>query len=53
MSVFTTTIVAEKGKYPVLLSNGNDIDRGTPTVVDTATWHDPLKTSLPVRSGGR
>ncbi|MCP5215124.1 MAG: aminopeptidase N [Pseudomonadales bacterium] len=44
MSVFTTTIVAEKGKYPVLLSNGNDIDRGTLNGGrHWVTWHDPFK----------
>lgn len=44
MSVFTTTVVADKQKYPVLLSNGNDIDRGE---LDNGrhwvTWHDPFK----------
>ena len=28
MSIFVTTIVADKTRYPVLLSNGNDIERG-------------------------
>ena len=28
MSIFTTTIVADKDKYPVLLANGNDIEQG-------------------------
>lgn len=44
MSVFTTTLVADREKYPVLLSNGNDIDRGE---LDNGrhwvTWHDPFK----------
>lgn len=46
MSVFTTTVVAEKAKYPVLLSNGNNIASGD---VDGApdrhwvTWEDPFK----------
>ncbi len=46
MSKFTTTVVAEKAKYPVLLSNGNNIASG---VVDDAperhwvTWEDPFK----------
>ncbi len=44
MSVFTTTLVADKSKYPVLLSNGNDIERGE---MDNGrhwvTWHDPFK----------
>ncbi|GAB1268156.1 aminopeptidase N [Aurantivibrio infirmus] len=44
MSEFTTTIVANKSLYPILLSNGNPIDKG-----DEAngkhwqTWHDPHK----------
>ncbi|GAB1265169.1 aminopeptidase N [Aurantivibrio infirmus] len=44
MSEFTTTIVANKSRYPILLSNGNPIDKG-----DEAngkhwqTWHDPHK----------
>jgi aminopeptidase N len=44
MSVFTTTIVANKEKYPVLLSNGN---KSTSTMsafnsqTHTVTWHDP------------
>ena len=46
MSKFTTTVVAEKAKYPVLLSNGNNIASGE---VDSApdrhwvTWEDPFK----------
>ena len=44
MSVFTVKIVADKARYPVLLSNGNaieraDLDAGRHTV----TWHDPFK----------
>lgn len=43
MSEFTTTVVADK-KYPILLSNGNLIDRND---LDSnrhfATWHDPFK----------
>lgn len=46
MSVFTTTIVADREKYPVLLSNGNQIEQG----IDGADsgrhwvrWHDPFK----------
>ncbi len=44
MSDFTTTIVADKSKYPILLSNGNLLDNGL--VEDGrhyATWHDPFK----------
>ena len=46
MSIFTTTVTAEKAKYPILLSNGNNIASG---VVDGAperhwvTWEDPFK----------
>ena len=44
MSEFTTTIIAEKEKYPQLLSNGNLGFRGvTPDGRDTVTWHDPFK----------
>ncbi|WP_281646210.1 aminopeptidase N [Parendozoicomonas sp. Alg238-R29] len=44
MSVFTTTVIADKEKYPVLLSNGNavdrqDLDNGRHLV----TWNDPFK----------
>jgi len=43
MAVFTTTIVAEQTHYPVLLSNGNLIDRGAlPDGRHWATWHDPF-----------
>ncbi len=44
MSRFKTTIVAEKERYPVLLSNGNEIDRGD---LDDdrhfVTWEDPFR----------
>ncbi|MDH4943459.1 aminopeptidase N [Sulfurimonas sp. C5] len=42
MSVFTTTVIAEKSKYPILLSNGNKIH--CHESFDTrhgVTWHDP------------
>ena len=42
MSVFTTTLIAEKEKYPILLSNGNKIN--CHDSFDTrhgVTWHDP------------
>jgi len=42
MSLFTTTLIADKKKYPILLSNGNKIksynDLGERHGV---TWHDP------------
>ena len=44
MTLFTTTIVADKGKYPVLLSNGNLIAQAE--LGDgrhSATWQDPFK----------
>lgn len=42
MSVFTTEVIADKTKYPILLSNGNavahnDLDAGRHSV----SWHDP------------
>ena len=44
MAPFTTTLVADKGKYPVLLSNGNLVEKGD---LDGgqhfATWKDPFK----------
>ena len=41
MSKFTTTVVADKQAYPVLLSNGNDIDRGEDGSRHWVTWQDP------------
>ena len=43
MSEYNTTIIADKSKYPVLLSNGNpierkDLDNGR----HMAVWHDPF-----------
>ncbi len=42
MSIFTTTVIAEKKKYPILLSNGN---KQKSTNIDASrhqtTWHDP------------
>ena len=44
MSDFTTTIVADKTRCPVLLSNGNLTDSGElPDNRHYATWHDPHK----------
>jgi aminopeptidase N len=44
MSVFTVKIIADKTAYPILLSNGNAIERGD---MDAGrhfvTWHDPFK----------
>lgn len=44
MAMYTTTLIADKEKYPVLLSNGNLIDRGE--LAENrhwAKWHDPFK----------
>ncbi len=42
MSRFTVTVIADKNKYPVLLSNGNKVDSGD---LDDSQhwvkWHDP------------
>ncbi len=43
MAVFTTTLVADAKRYPVLLANGNPIARET--LADgrhSVTWHDPF-----------
>ena len=44
MSEFTSKIIADKAQYPILLSNGNPIERGE---LDGGrhfvTWHDPFK----------
>ncbi|MCZ2723507.1 aminopeptidase N [Marinomonas sp. 15G1-11] len=43
MSVFTTTIIADGDKYPVLLSNGNEVSRSLNEEGKTvAVWHDPF-----------
>lgn len=44
MSEFTTTVVADKSKYPVLLSNGNPIDtRDLDNDRHLVTWQDPFR----------
>ncbi len=44
MARFTTTIIADKKHYPILLSNGNQIDsRQQPDGKHIATWEDPFK----------
>ena len=44
MSFYTTTIIGDKEKYPVLLSNGNRVDEGE---LDGGRhwvkWHDPFR----------
>ncbi|MFQ3171499.1 MAG: aminopeptidase N [Oleispira sp.] len=42
MSIFTTEVIAEKSKYPVLLSNGNAIaHRELEGGRHSVSWHDP------------
>ena len=54
MSRYTTTIVADKTGYPVLLSNGNDIDRGEDGDRHWVTWQDPfMKPAYPFCFGCR
>ena len=44
MAVYTTTLVADQSRYPVLLSNGNLIASGArEDGRHWATWHDPFK----------
>ncbi len=44
MSEYTTTLIAPKGKYPHLLSNGNPGPRTIlPDGRESMTWHDPFK----------
>jgi aminopeptidase N len=43
MARYTTTILADKARYPVLLSNGNPVDRGDSTGGrHWAKWVDPF-----------
>ena len=42
LSKYTTTVVADRTKYPVLLSNGNDIERGGEGDRHWVTWQDPF-----------
>ena len=44
MSIFTTTVIADQHKYPVLLSNGNPVGSGPEEDGrHWATWEDPFK----------
>ncbi len=44
MSVFSTKIIADKHRYPVLLSNGNDVARGDAGEGrHWVKWEDPFK----------
>ena len=43
MSIFTTTLIADKNKYPVMLSNGNPVKEEQLADGRTAvTWFDPF-----------
>ena len=43
MSLFTTTVVADREKYPVLLSNGNNVDNGSnDDGSHWSRWDDPF-----------
>ncbi|MCX7123118.1 MAG: aminopeptidase N, partial [Gammaproteobacteria bacterium] len=44
MTLFTTKIIADRSRYPILLSNGNLIEQG-PVGAHRhfAVWHDPFK----------
>jgi aminopeptidase N len=43
MTLFTTTIVGDKDRYPVLLSNGNKVAQGElPDNRHWVTWEDPF-----------
>ncbi|BFM07430.1 aminopeptidase N [Halioxenophilus aromaticivorans] len=43
LSEFTTTVVADKTEFPVLLSNGNPIKSGSlDDNMHFVTWHDPF-----------
>jgi aminopeptidase N len=43
LAPFTTTIVAERARYPVLLSNGNRVDAGEDGAGrHWVRWHDPF-----------
>lgn len=44
LTLFTTTIVADRERCPVLLSNGNLLERGElPDGRHFAVWHDPFR----------
>jgi len=44
LTLFTTTIVADRLQYPMLLANGNLLQQGElPDGRHFATWHDPFK----------
>src|SRR5699024_5792893 len=43
MATFSTTVIADQRQFPVLLSNGNPVERGElPGGKHFVTWHDPF-----------
>lgn len=42
MGIYTTKIIADKKKYPILLSNGNEIEKGEEGEKHWVCWHDPF-----------
>jgi len=42
MAVFTTTLIANKNEYPILLSNGNPVAQGSDETNHWVTWQDPF-----------
>ena len=47
MAIFTTTIIADAKKFPLLLSNGNLIEKGKlPQGRHWVKWHDPFQKTL-------
>jgi len=44
MSIFTTEVIADKARYPILLSNGNAVAQAELAAGrHSITWHDPHK----------
>lgn len=42
LSIYTTKVIADKARYPVLLANGNNIEQGDMELGrHYAVWHDP------------
>jgi aminopeptidase N len=44
LTIFTTTLIADRERYPILLSNGNLMDKGDlPDGRHFAKWNDPFR----------
>lgn len=43
LATFTTTLIANRKAYPVLLSNGNKVDEQIIGENTSVSWHDPFK----------